>query len=450
MRIIILFFLSFQMIGCFAQALSKDEAIEDLTFLTNNLEIYNPALEIYNPNFKKEAQTIITSVKDSLELLEHFQLVSQIAALGNEGHTNVGGWDDPVHSGFISDTYLYMPLSVLINAGRLYVTDSYTATEDINPFDEIISINGQPSAAINKKLFKHIPSDGAILSNLEKKASAGFPWMYYVFIEQPSNFEIELRKPGSDTRHTVTVNALPRLQQRKNYKIKNQISEPDKKVESIDDFYTLQLLETHAILTLKTFDYNLVDTYNIKAKKFYGKVFEKIHASGVQHLIIDLRNNNGGRNEFADEFLPFVQQTEADPFLKKSVSWKNKVKTYPFPKKNKKVYSGKIYVLINGMTYSAGATLARYLKEYGNAITIGEESGSRYEGYVAGSSQAVFLPNSNLKIGIPRYHTYYPVSKKQLTRNQGLLPDIEIVPSITNLKNDEDIVLQKAIELTKQ
>lgn len=120
---------------------------------------------------------------------------------------------------------------------------------------------------------------------------------------------------------------------------------------------------------------------------------------------------------------------------------------YKFSDPSKWSFKGLIYVLVNGRTYSAGSTLARYLREYGDATVIGSETGTRYEGFAGGSRQIVHLPNTNLKIGIPRYHISFPVSVKQKAKNRGLLPDHEIEPSIECHFEGRDLHMEKVLSL---
>ncbi|MEL6141342.1 MAG: S41 family peptidase, partial [Bacteroidota bacterium] len=145
-----------------------------------------------------------------------------------------------------------------------------------------------------------------------------------------------------------------------------------------------------------------------------------------------------------------LKPDNADPFLKKTVSWSGKEKVYKMPKAAKEVFQGSIYVLVNGKTYSAGSTLARYLKEYGNATVIGTETGTRYEGFAAGSRQDIHLPNTQISVGIPRYHITFPTSEKQQTANRGLLPDYTIEPTIETFTKGIDLHVAEAIELIRE
>jgi hypothetical protein len=84
------------------------------------------------------------------------------------------------------------------------------------------------------------------------------------------------------------------------------------------------------------------------------------------------------------------------------------------------------------------------LREYGGATVVGEETGTRYEGFVAGSQETITLPHSRLQIGIPRYVNTYPGSEIQVSENRGLIPDLEKELTIKELLSEEDEWLEFA------
>ncbi|MTI19891.1 hypothetical protein E1176_02550 [Fulvivirga sp. RKSG066] len=191
-----------------------------------------------------------------------------------------------------------------------------------------------------------------------------------------------------------------------------------------------------------------MEKHKIKVKSFYKDIFNQLKTNDIKTLVLDLRDNTGGRNEFAEDMVPFILKSENDtPYLKKTISWEGKEKIYDMPKASKDVFSGKIFVLVNGRTYSAGSMLTRYLREFAQATVIGEETGTRYEGFAAGSKQFVTLSNSQLRIGIPRYHITFPPSEKQTTSNRGLIPDYTVEYKIEDLIKERDLHLEKVHEL---
>lgn len=437
-------------LSVFGQKIGKDQVLEDLKMLRNNIQQYNPALERYNPDFETLSMEVIQSVqKDSISIFNYFALVSEMCALSNEGHVTLGNWQDSIHKCIPESKCPYLPVSVKLISNQLYVWDDYSNEQVLKRGDKIISVNGKTTAEIIKTLQKVTPSDGDILTYPNKNIEIGFPWLYYFYVEQTDIFKLAYLRQDEPAK-TANIQALLKSEQVSNFK-KYYADHNIKQGTDLNAFYDLQLKDDYAVLKLPSFDYRQVNQYKVKSKKMYESIFKKLTDKNVKHLVVDLRDNTGGRNEFADDMVPFILKPKnADSFFKKSISWEGKTKTYKMPKASKYAFLGAIYVLVNGKTYSAGSSLARFLKEYANAIIIGEETGTRYEGFSAGSTHSIVLPNSKLRIGIPRYHIFYPASDKQNTRNRGVLPDYEIIYSFEDIEKDKDLHFEKVLSLMKR
>ncbi|MBD8490643.1 hypothetical protein IFO69_17955 [Echinicola sp. CAU 1574] len=445
---IICFLLSFHL--AFSQHLSKNDAIADLTFLRDNIEKYNPALKIYKPDFHVASTRIIDAIyQDEISLNAYFTYISQICALSDEGHFALGNWSDTVHNGIPQNKFKYLPIAIKVIDNDLYVWRDYSLKPIMNQGDKIISINGLNAEDILNRLRLATPSDGEIITYADQIINLSFPWIYYFYIDQKDHFQIKYQSSPKEPILETKIKALTREEQVSSYKALNLPSKPQE--ESIKDFYELHFKKGHALLKLKSFDIQLIKKYGIHSRDFYQEIFTSLENHHINSLIIDLRDNTGGRNEFADDMVPYIMKgTTNDPFLKKSISWSGKERVYKIPKKSSHAFTGIIYVLVNGRTFSAGSTLARYLKEYGDAIVIGTETGTRYEGFAAGSKEYISLPHSSINIGIPRFHLLFPVSQKQTTSNRGLLPDYPIKASIQDLIDEKDLDYEQALELISQ
>ncbi|MEO9871440.1 S41 family peptidase [Ekhidna sp.] len=441
-----LFAFSLCILSALSQDLTKDQVQESLTSLRDDIRTYNPALEDYNPNFDEQAVQIIGSLdQGSYSIIEHFKLITELSTISNEGHFALGSWSDSPHQGFGNDTYKYLPLSIQILNGRIYLWNDYSNENQLERGDEIMIINGKSSKEIISQLIRYTPSDGNIVGYAHRSIQTSFNWMYYLYIDQSKTFEISYSKFRTGTESLVTIQPLTNSKLIANYQLKNPTPEP--KNESVDDVYELEIQEKYAVLKLKTFYRQLLERYHLKSAKFYQEVFESINDAGCSTLIIDLRNNNGGRKEFANDLVPFIMQIEStDPYLRKSISWSGKEKTSKLPKKNKNSFQGKVVAIVNASTFSAAGSVARFLKEYANAIVVGQETGTRYEGFSGGSKQYVSIPYTDVKIGIPRYQTSFPKSKKQTTSNRGLIPDHIINYTIEDIINDRDLEMDFVIE----
>lgn len=344
-----------------------------------------------------------------------------------------------------------MPFSVKVIGNRVFVWKDYSNEHQFQKGDEIHSINGRSISSILEKIRSCLASDGHIVSYLNHQITFGFPWMYYLYIEQTPNFHIIYEKQGIASENSAMVKAILQNDMRTNFS-KYYGKEAKADSDSTNGVFNIYHNERHhyTYVTLKSFNRQRLEQNDIKAKNFYKELFRDLQAKGTKKLVFDLRNNNGGRKEMAYEIIPFLLKKKMSGPYKTSVSFKGKVKEYKYPKPSKYSFNGQIYVLVNGQSFSAASSLARFLKEHGNAIVIGEEGGGRYEGFVAGSREFVSLPNSKIELGIPRYLNYFDASEKQKTTNRGILPDIRIKMTIEDYINNRDPYYEKVLELLTQ
>lgn len=429
------------------QSFSREETLQDFTFLKDNILKYQPTLNLYAPGFEKQADSLLAQLPDSLDRFQYFQELSRLVGLAGEGHYALGTWDDTIRGGILANRYAYLPVGVFITDDRVFVDYDLSSSPRLNKGDEILSINGIPVAEILHHLCQLIPTDGDIKTYPLRKLESGFNWLYYLGYDQPADFRLEVKR--EDINMTIDLPAITRARMVENarkLKEDEQVSEEN----PLDRFYLLQIEDSLATLRLKGFSRSLIEELGLKAKKFYKEIFRELADKNVQVLVIDLRGNNGGRLEFERELLPYVMKQQPEAYYRTSVSWEGKERKYKAPKKSKLAFEGSIYVFIDGESFSAGSSLARHLREYADATIIGEESGSRYEGFAAGSKQVVVLPNSKVEIGIPRYSISYPGGSKQNTLNRGVLPDIKVNRDIQSLLNNSDPWREALMELLSE
>ena len=429
------------------QEYSADAIREDLIALKAGILEYNPFVTQYNPVFQDQADSLISSVKAPLELYGAYGKMSQLCALAAEGHFELGQWSDLVHSPIREDLAPFAPFSVYVKGQQLFIQGDYSKEGVMLPGDEIKSINGVPASDLIETLLNYIPSDGDIRTYAIRRLEENFPWFYYFYIEQAKRFDMALFRPS--TGETLDANLVPLLRkERIEIASTRYPKSTEPKMSAADRVYELDIRDTYAILTLKSFDYRLVEALDIKAKDLYEEIFKKLKEREVAHLIVDLRGNTGGRNEFGEDIAPFIMKPglTKPAFLMRSVSWKGKNKTLKMPRRHPMAFDGNLVVLVDGKTYSTGAVISRFCKELGDATVMGEETGTRYDGFVAGSKRYVTLKNTGLRFGIPCYHKFFPESPKQILKNRGLIPDIIISADITDRIAKTDPILEAAIE----
>ncbi|GJQ61986.1 MAG: peptidase S41 [Melioribacteraceae bacterium] len=393
--------------------------------LKAGLEEYNPALYEYNSEerFNEVFDSLYNSMDDT-SWLSFFRVASRLGAEMNEGHLTIGSSKAPFRRGFADGSFKYMPLGMSIAGDSLFLWKHVTEDTTFRQGDRIISINGKTAEEIVAQLGDYILTDGHIKTARNHTIRNLFTWLYFWYIEQPDSFSLKFQSPGSNEIKEVVLPALTHKEvgeaARKKFPPKAE------EAESGDKFHIKEIVDKTAYLKLKSFDWRIVEEYQLDADKFYEDFFRDLKAQSVDYLIVDLRGNRGGRKEFANSMIPCINKAGFTGKYFESIKYSGGVTEYETPENSQYFFDGKIFVITDGGTFSSGTSLAVFLKELGHAIVVGEETGGRYEGFVAGSSEEVTLPNSGAKVYIPRYNMVNLTAISQKTSNRGLLPDHEV------------------------
>jgi C-terminal processing protease CtpA/Prc len=370
---------------------------------------------------------------------------------------------------------------------KLYITSFNASIKNIKKGNEIVAINDIPATEIISNLKANIPSDGYNQTFKNASLNRSFINIYSSFYDNKDlvNFKIKNNKDSvidlklttykkpvlkdsiavkKKTKEELTnAKKIANEKRKLNYKGYDELKKP------ILDLKFLEKDSSIAYLRVKSFSFP-----NANFERFYKESFKTLKNGKTKDLILDLRDNGGGslkacRDLFSylvDKDFVYLQETTVNnrfnPYLRnKGVM--NKLKAIPFQivntiilKKdkdkyklqytgikplhaNKNNYNGKVYVLINGYSFSASALLSANLKQINRATFVGQETGGGYNGCVAGSIPIISLPNSKLKLRMG----LYPVMPNAHTDTigRGIFPDVEITNTI------EDIIAGKDNEL---
>jgi hypothetical protein len=162
----------------------------------------------------------------------------------------------------------------------------------------------------------------------------------------------------------------------------------------------------------------------------------------TEGLIIDLRC-------YPSEFIVFslgeYLMPEATTFVKFSHTSINEpglfiyTETLKVGKENKNYYRGKIVILVNEKTQSQAEYTTMAFKVAPNATVIGSTTAG-----ADGNVSEMYLPGG-ISSKISGIGVYYPDGSE--TQRIGIVPDIEIKPTIKGIKEGKDELLEKAIEI---
>ncbi len=216
----------------------------------------------------------------------------------------------------------------------------------------------------------------------------------------------------------------------------------EKKDKSIE---TVKIIRDE--ITIPTIDYKLMDNVGyIKISAFdrvtrdqFNEAYDDLLEQNIEGLLIDLRNNPGGLldvvGDITGRLIPegIVTYTED----------KDGVREYIYS--NEEEIDIPLVILVNGNSASASEVLSGAVKDTNKGILVGEQT------FGKGLVQRIFplSDGSAVKTTVARYYTPNGTS----IHGEGITPDyiVEIsdedTANLSNLSIDEDIQLQKALEV---
>lgn len=365
-----------------------------------------------------------------------------------------------------------------VKGDRLFIIGNKDSIENIPPGTEIISIDHTPVSYYIKRYRRLISSDGFNTTFTPYFLKDLF-FSYYVAEKGYENkATIETLYNGKKKEYNLTRESKSEADLKKDKDNKKLTKE--KKINdyiAFSDSYNrnfkfLDKDSSIAYIKVKSFsgDYS---------EKFYKNAFEKIKNAESPYLIIDVRNNYGGSLEEIHKLYSYLttepyilikpsQVNSATTPLKTNYFRKGNLlqytfKTFTYPafffaqtfstykkdgkfyykikadkpaKPDKNAFKGKIFVLINGSSFSASSILTAKLKNDKRAVLVGEETGGANDGTVAGFYSYQVLPNSKIDLPIGLVLVQPDITPTQTKK--GVLPDIPIKETMEDIIHQRD------------
>ncbi len=483
--------------------IAANDLKNDVDFTYKKLKKLHPKLYWYisKKDLDYKFDSLKSTITKPLTSYEFYKKITPVVAEIREGHIFVYPTEKKYSKKQISARAKlgvgpFSQFDFQIFDNKLFVIKNKSYDKTILVGSEIISINNRKTSELIVDYKKLFASDG--YNTTFKNSILGTRFSNFYTYENgikdsvKYNFKINneekiitIKRQIVDSSEIKKKKIVLSKTEKKAKKLKDKVSGYDKTIKAyVRNLDFLEKDSSIAVLKIKGFH---IGNYS----KFYQESFQKIKNNQSKTLIIDLRGNTGGRlNEIvnlytylSDSTFVFSDKSEVtqktslfranyfqgggigtkvlkaigSPFyygynffsVHKSKDGKYYCNSYTKPQKiDKNAFKGKIYVLINGSSFSASSIISSNLKGSKRATFVGQETGGAYNGTVAGQMPIYELPNSKVKIKlgliacIPHYKTQI--------EGRGIFPDKEIIPTLQDRINNNDPEMNCILEDIKK
>ena len=443
--------------------------MEDINYFQSALYTSHPGAFRYTPkdSFDMYFDQVRNQINDSTSMseLEVFlrKLIKKIRCI----HTNLQ-YPKKKMKKSKEESISIFPFRIFVNDHRAWISVMTSdSVEDYTAY-EILSIDQKPISTIIDKLLIHQAADGYNESFSIKLLNHNnyFNLLYYKYfgIDSLTLFTMKDRL-GRIVHHKVVAVEpkdltirLPKDTMMWDYTLKNHRAR-------IDQERGLGIIEI-----------NSFKPYGLRTKSFYRKFFKKLRNDSIGHLVIDLRKNLGGNLLDAKRLLSYILKDDYTYVFSKTKNqlndylcfyWRFKhfivnlakniqpvVEKYAIDEiryfedtdrvRTKYTYNGQVYVLVDGMSASSSSFAASFLKEMGDAVIIGNETGGGAAGNNGFFYPVVKLPNSGFGIKFPQYWLDYQLIQDE---GRGVVPHHVVTYGILDVVHHRDLEMQKVFEL---
>lgn len=456
---------------------SSNELREDFHIFRSALENTYPSLYRFSnkESFDTAFDMISSSLDQPMNLTEFYKKIFPICDKLGDGHLRLNFPENYLE--YSKHKVKKIPLKIQIQGNRAFIIENYSKDSSLIRGTELISINGKPIYQIINSLIELITADGYNKTFKYKHLSNKFGF-YYSQYDTSDRISLEFIASNTRSIQMVDMDLMLESDIAKNKKIRYHSDGRKEKLSfSIID-------NSIAVISIRTF-------LNDKSlKKFLDKCFHKIDSMDLENLIIDLRDNRGG-NDYNGAYLysyltdkPFKYyerfETRLDPnqkeiaaigyfdsyenlryltsIISKDSSGRSVVSDfestyhknpehYHDPKPNN--FKGKVYVLIDGGSFSVTSEFCSIVHHNHRAVFVGEETGGGYFGNISGLSCNLILPNTKISAHLPLIKFVSAVEDSDVDFGRGIMPDIEIHSSTYDIINDIDSQMEFTLELIR-
>lgn len=467
---------SISTIGAALPVFQPPQLASDLTLVRSALEEAHPGLYRYTAkaDLDREWQRAAQSLDRPMTALEFYRVVARVLALVKDGHLGWSLSDEVVQE---LDRIPVLPLGVRLIGNTPAIFRDLSSTEPEISGWEIVSVNGMTVSKLAEAMWVRQMGDGDVISSRRRGVGATFSRDLVRICDLRPPYRLTIRNPNSDKTETHDYQGVPLPEFMRVWRAKWP---NDVEVRTERPLSELELLDDNRIARMRipSFGSSEADARHRDLRSFFADAFKQMNDKHTGALIIDVRDNGGGEDEAGQILASYLIDKPfryyRDLILKKTAFTFSRYVTSPDPIPTDRVnrgddgqlhftghpnsgikdprqpiFSGKLFILMNGFSFSTTAEFLAVVRSKRPATFIGEESAGAFGGNNSGFEPTITLPNTKLMLRIPLMAYYVDVSDKYPVR-RGILPDRPVEATIADLVSGRDKQLEFAISLARQ
>ena len=464
---------------------------EDFNIFKGGLQEGHSGLYYYidKRTFEKECDSIQKTFKEGATIEDYYLKLRFVVTSLHHGHTRIflpTNGNVNYKMSVLDSTKLYLPYEFLIVNNQLIIKEDCSKEQVIPRLSIVKSINDISSKVLIKKMLPYIPADG-INKTFKYYSLYNYFYFHYLFnLFYPNKKGVKVEIENNSTHFYIELLKPKAIDEIYFAKNKKNISKYGKQL-----LYKSNLSNQTAYLKVGSFYKGLIEQFGQRYETFLDSAFTDIKSRGLQNLILDLRNNEGGGDGYENILLSYLIDTMKKSkgiikvpgrkfnYTKYAINLSDDIKGFienpaEFLRDDTTLYikdkyvemmtggnislrnnqfSGKIIVLTNGGSFSAANTVIENLYQHRKTtnrkiLFVGEENGGDiFTGTeCAGQSYIIKLPNSGINVDMP--FLCFGEFKKDYPKKR--LPDYEVFDTIADLKSNNDNVLNFAIKFCSE
>ncbi len=349
------------------------------------------------------------SLQHDMTEAEFYRVVAPLVARIHCGHTQIRP-----SAGFSPGPVL--PLGIYLVDGKAYVDADYGSMSGIQLGCEVLSINGEPIAAVVERMLAGISADALNVSAKIQRLNRNFFLYYYYFWGELPGFDLRVKNPADGAESLVRVNARPYA----------QVNGEANSRFAADGRLSFAVSGNRAVMTIPSF----VASQNPDYRTFFENAFRLMNERGVVHLIIDIRGNGGGDPEMSVALIshlidrPFV-------YFKKGLGYAN---LFAATTPHAFHFGGSVHVLIDGGCFSTSGHFCSLVRFHELAVFVGETGGGTFRCH--DNSTDFVLNHTGIRLHVAR--TTYETAVPDQDVSVGFPPDFRVVPAIDDILSRTD------------